>query len=102
MNCYTHTNMFVLSLFVSFPQDNPAQRVVALQMMSHGVSTPDGNISREIQQKTASKYNLDIRNELFGVSEGKLNHPLFTLGKCPDIFLVVAVTQLFCLSQMNF
>ncbi|KAK6624517.1 hypothetical protein RUM44_011376 [Polyplax serrata] len=61
------------SLNWKLEKDNPAQRVVALQMMSHGVSTPDGNISREIQQKTASKYNLDIRNELFGVSEENKN-----------------------------
>lgn len=47
------------------------KRVVALQMMSHGVSTTDGNISREIQQKTASKYNSEIRKELFQTSSGK-------------------------------
>lgn len=40
-------------------------------MMSHGVATADGNISREIQQKTVSKNNIDIRNELFGVDQGE-------------------------------
>lgn len=39
-------------------------------MMSHGVHTPDGNITREIHQKTTSRYNADIRNQLFGLDNG--------------------------------
>ncbi|KAL0279313.1 UNVERIFIED_CONTAM: hypothetical protein PYX00_000902 [Menopon gallinae] len=70
LNEYIRRTDFLEKLVESQKIENPVQRIVAIQMMSHGTSTPDGVITRELHQKTASVYSADVRKELFGLDRG--------------------------------
>ncbi|KAF4522012.1 hypothetical protein B566_EDAN010861 [Ephemera danica] len=41
------------------------EKVVAAQLLSHGPVSPGSEIVKEIQQKTRSKYNTELRDQLF-------------------------------------
>nr|CAD7572504.1 unnamed protein product [Timema californicum] len=56
-----------------------AEKVVAAQLLSHGPTSTSDTITKEIHQKTTSKYTKELRDQLFQndkvqVSEDNLRH----------------------------
>ncbi|XP_067001756.1 vesicle transport protein USE1 isoform X2 [Anabrus simplex] len=49
---------------------SPAEKVVAAQLLSHGTATSAENITKEIHQKTTSKYSKELREQLFQNEKG--------------------------------
>ncbi|KAJ4447962.1 hypothetical protein ANN_09972, partial [Periplaneta americana] len=49
---------------------NPAEKIVAAQLLSHGPATSSEGITKEIHQTTTSKYTKELRDQLFQNDKG--------------------------------
>jgi hypothetical protein len=52
-------------------QTNPAEKVAAAQLLSHGPATSSEATTKEIHQTTTSKYTKELRDQLFQNEKGK-------------------------------
>lgn len=77
---YVRRVEFLKGLIGTSKLSNPMERVVATQMLptiSSSVESTGPNITTQIHQKTAARYNQEIRSELFKTRAGNDNNAIY-------------------------
>ncbi|KAJ9599850.1 hypothetical protein L9F63_009890 [Diploptera punctata] len=67
---YIRRIVFLKGIIETHKLTNPAEKVVAAQLLSHGSATSSETITKEIHQTTTSKYNKELRDQLFQNEKG--------------------------------
>ncbi|GLH01277.1 Vesicle transport protein USE1 [Gryllus bimaculatus] len=65
MSEYVRRVDFLKGLSETHKLSNPVEKVVATQLLSHGAVASTETVTKEIHQKTTSKYTKELRDQLF-------------------------------------
>lgn len=67
---YLRRCTFLKGLIKTEHLENPSEKVLAVQLLSHGHSTTESNlVANEIHQKTSNKAGKELKDELFGIKK---------------------------------
>ncbi|XP_069682270.1 vesicle transport protein USE1 isoform X2 [Periplaneta americana] len=67
---YVRRVTFLKGIIETHKLTNPAEKIVAAQLLSHGPATSSEGITKEIHQTTTSKYTKELRDQLFQNDKG--------------------------------
>lgn len=68
MTDYIRRCTFLKGLIKTEQLENATEKILAVQLLSHGVATTETNpVTKEIHQKSTSKFEKQLKDELFGV-----------------------------------
>ncbi|XP_049814179.1 vesicle transport protein USE1 isoform X1 [Schistocerca nitens] len=67
---YVRRVVFLKGIAETNKLNNPVEKVVAAQLLPHGTATASETIIKEIHQKTTSKYNKELREQLLQTEKG--------------------------------
>lgn len=67
---YVRRIMFLKGIIETHKLTNPAEKVAAAQLLSHGPATSSEATTKEIHQTTTSKYTKELRDQLFQNEKG--------------------------------
>ncbi|GFG31129.1 hypothetical protein Cfor_07058 [Coptotermes formosanus] len=70
MTEYIRRIMFLKGIIETHKLTNPAEKVAAAQLLSHGPATSSEAATKEIHQTTTSKYTKELRDQLFQNEKG--------------------------------
>lgn len=71
---YVRRIMFLKGIIETHKLTNPAEKVAAAQLLSHGPATSSESTTKEIHQTTTSKYTKELRDQLFQNEKGTEDH----------------------------